>query len=550
MSFFKKFFKKDDKSGEQERNDDIDTSNAPPESESKVVSIYEHIKNNLDSEGRITSAGTELPDDEQFYASFSRKFIPGFFEGIYLETDEGENRKAVDELIRLMKSANDSLTPETANNLYSAIKNVNKDRIFLAISKLAEENFVVSHELITWFKDILFASPYRNVVKFIIIYLGCLEYKALRDAFILLGKHEEFTYYSSIALGAVSPEPADDIFELAKATSGWGRIACIKELKSFEPEPKIQKWVLREGYNNDIGIDYLAYHCADYGNLKKALEAEVIDKELFECAGELIEAMIESNQIGIETYKDTPAVLESYLKHFKRHGASLEDFLVLKKISNFIEEPFDFIESDIEWHIDDVKALHPEYEEICSLELWERLLDDALDGDGGTEDYVIAGAAKLLNINIWDYYKEKIKEDPLNTSYWWHIMENAEEDNINEICSYAEDLLPLDEIATGPEDVSGAVNLESPHMCLTFIVQELKHYPAGTGKNLVLTALRNPEIGLRNQAVRVLHNWFHITKEPWITETLEEHRKIEPSESVQGNIEVFLSGKPPEDYYE
>ena len=113
-------------------------------------------------------------------------------------------------------------------------------------------------------------SPDRGPVKFGIAILGLIRDPSDLQVIRTLGRHEEFTLYSAVALANAAPDPESELFELAKVVDGWGKIHLVERLAQTE-DPAIRHWLIRHGYKNSIMYQYLAYTCAIGGGLHQEL---------------------------------------------------------------------------------------------------------------------------------------------------------------------------------------------------------------------------------------------------------------------------------------
>ena len=133
-------------------------------------------------------------------------------------------------------------------------------------------------------------APDRGPVKLAIALLGVIRNRGDVEIVADLGRHEEFTLYSAVALTNALPHPDDELFELAQSVFGWGRIQTVERLAETA-NPKIKQWLLREGFRNSVGNERLALVCAEAGALHDALAPSSVDREVLDAATDLIVAL-------------------------------------------------------------------------------------------------------------------------------------------------------------------------------------------------------------------------------------------------------------------
>ena len=89
---------------------------------------------------------------------------------------------------------------------------------------------------------------------------------------------------------------------------------------------------------------------------------------------------------------------------------------------------------------------------------------------------------------------------------WFRLVQTEDAARFDQALALASELLPLDAIATGPEDEPGFDPQFEVHDTLLVVVQSLVDAP-GRGLNLIAAALQSPVIRVRRGALRVLAAW-------------------------------------------
>lgn len=107
-----------------------------------------------------------------------------------------------------------------------------------------------------------------------------------KDVIRTLGACDEFTLYCAKCARRWE-NGNDELFSLAKAAHGWGRIHCVEML---EPETEeIRQWLLHEGAFNNVMTEYSALTCILKADLANVLESPLTQEE-FIAVSSLIEA--------------------------------------------------------------------------------------------------------------------------------------------------------------------------------------------------------------------------------------------------------------------
>ncbi len=512
-----------------------------------LPAIYTHITTNLDEHGVLNEAGQTLPDEDRRFQEGDLRWVAGGIDGAIGHHFRGSSdKKRARHIVPLIQeiARNDSQAKKV--ELYNVLLADDLvgyfDSLLEAMTQLHLEPEPYLRNFARW---LALEGTDRGPVKFAIALLGVIGQPKDADVAALLGKHEEFTLYAATAISALLDEPLPHIWDLAKHVSGWGRIHLVERLTNTE-NPEIQQWLIREGYKNDIMYEYLAYICATAGDLKSALDQETIDEDLLNSAGELLDALIIGGPAeDIDDYADAPVVIRRYLAHLESMAHRLEHFLSAHLIHAYLTELKEQWGQRKKqgWTLETRNTLLQTSQRIMQRPLWQELVRQDLSSDDPTTFYTASQAAEALGIDTWDAHWEKLREQPFDPRHWHEIVRRANEERIMDIVGAAREYLPLDKIATGPEDALGLGEEYVNHHCLDVILQGLGQYPE-TGQFLVEIALLSPVVRNRNMAIRVLSLWGQHRWTLEIEQLLQEAFQREPNTEVQERIRRVLDGEP------
>lgn len=171
---------------------------------------------------------------------------------------------------------------------------------------------------------------------------------------------------------------------------------------------------------------------------------------------------------------------------------------------------------------------------------WIELVIKSAKTENVMNFWIVNRAAKILNINLFNIHWERLKEDSLNQTKWFDIMNSVTNEHIDDILEYAIKTIPLTAISTGADELMGLGKEYNLHSIIDFIVQSLDKYE-GKGEAIILAALKSPVIRNRNMAIRTLDNWSieYITKE--LKDAIKDAEKIEPKEDVKERLNKLLA---------
>lgn len=509
-------------------------------------SIFAHINSHVDEQGRLTKEGIKLPDDEIRFQDEPLRFVAGGMDGVFgHHVGEGESEAEARQIAEWIKSIAEEDTIEPKMELYEKLQ---EDKLVGLIdpvlNKMVEFALPIQPYLHNYARWLAFDSPDRGAVKFGIAILGLIRDPQDMPDILTLGKHEEFTLFASVALTNSDENPEMQLWQLAQFVDGWGKIQIVERLADTQ-HPEIKKWLVREGYKNSIMYEYLAYVCAEGGELKKELSAPDIDDELLRGAGDIIEALVNGGPAqDIRTYQDGSEVFRLYIGHLKKAGKyQLRDFLVLRTMQRFIqneERDWTWLEK-MGWTEDARNNLLIEIHQLIKKDLWRELVLKAQSSKDETELWWANSVARAIGMDMWEIHWKRLRDNPRQSVLWYHVTEDLNEERMDKIIALAKAQLPMDEIAAGPADELGMGPAFEAHRSLDFVLQYLGKYP-GKGGDLIKTALRSPVTRNRNMALKVLSEWgqghWPADMEAFLVRAFEQ----EPSEDTREKMAMVLNG--------
>src|SRR5690606_24093619 len=240
----------------------------------------------------------ELPDEAELPGARTggrggMRWAAGALDGVM-----GRHGKIEDERLRakqIVKSVRDLLSATTPANLEHLTRLLTRSPVLgvlddvladlVGTGDLDPDRF---HELALF---LVRTAPDREVVKLGISMLGVLVGCDERETLLTVGRHEEFTLFSAVALASTLEHADTALWELARRVGGWGPIHAVERLLD-SGDPEIRGWLLREGFHNDVMDESLAYSCAVAGDLAGALEADIIDGALLDGAAGIFSALL------------------------------------------------------------------------------------------------------------------------------------------------------------------------------------------------------------------------------------------------------------------
>lgn len=507
-------------------------------------SIYDHLCLHIVSEQPgLVEAGYLLPDEDRVNEDLELRWAAGALDGVMTHHSGGsDSEERVQKTVALLLACCDE--PTTANK-YDLYQHIVQEHIVAlidaVIAQLLDESQLKHERLYELAYSFATESPDRETVKFGIAILGLYQVEENAELFLTLGRHDEFTLFSAVALTNVAEDSEQALWELAQNVFGWGRIHVVERLANTDQQ-QIQDWLLREGFRNSVLTEYLAYTCATTGGLLQALVDIPVDRELLTAAGELIEALINGGPAeDMDDYEDGAAVVELYLQQLEESAETLADFLHTRAIQLYLSNADADWDSRVErdWTSERRQKLLSVCNRILEQPAWQTRVQQGLESQDEHLFFQANQAARVLKIPTWDHHWERLQQEPHVAGRWFHLLLVCEEPHLPQVLDFAEQQLDLAQIASGAGDALGIGDDFKQHGCLDYILQELRRFP-GQGAKLIEAGLQSPVVRNRNMAVAALATWGTAAQ---IFEPLKRAAEVEPHESLRRNMQKLLDGQ-------
>ncbi len=500
------------------------------------VAIYSVLAANYNSDnGRLSDPMIELPDEAVLNNENEIRFIAGGLEGAFGHHSSPEDiNKSAEQAYASLKRVIQNPNKKHTSELYSAINSESAlEYIDPLLEHIVSDQKINQHRLKIFAEWLVSNAPDRGPVKVGIAILGLYADSALNDLFFIFGAHEEFTLYATVAVINNPDNSEYDVWRIAKSVDGWGRIQAFERLADTD-DPQIKSWMVREGYKNGIMNEYLAHMAATSGDMISELKKSKPDDALIMGAGDILKALtIGGPAEDMSDYKDGAEASLLYLNHLKYRESDLNTFDVVSNIRRYFTE--DNAAGDLNEKI--LKAA----DFYLKRKGWDALVSAGIHSKDEQDFYIANKVADKLDMDTWDIVFER-QQQHKDANLWWELMQTDELGKIRKIVEYAELVVPLDEIASGPSDLLGLGPEFQHHNTLDFIVQDLGKFP-GEGWNLIRASLFSPVIRNRNMAHRALNTWPRDQWPSEATDLLEEAYKSETEEEVKVRIKLLIEGK-------
>ncbi len=342
----------------------------------------------------------------------------------------------------------------------------------------------------------------------------------------LLGLYTEFTIFSVFNMMRWE-NGNDEIFQLAKNVSGWGRVHAVERLKPETQE--IRDWLLYEAGKDDILSSYTGLICMNNSGAAERLKGRVTDKE-YAAIGALIRNIINEGPVaGISELQDADKVLADFVSQAGLHTLGLDEYEVIFDIYNYASEDMDF---------PDLVSL---CRDILTSEACRTCVETAVRNGRGVELAIACGIPyqeTLLGLLKTDFEK------------WYGRCRYLlnDENYLEPMLDVFRAHIPPESIEQNPQDELGFSKEFEKYTQLDFLLQDLRDKPF-TGLDYVSRTIASPTTRNRNMSMRILKSWVNISKKPLkeilpqVYDRLREVREMEVKEDIKYSIQQLLDGE-------
>lgn len=486
-----------------------------------------------------------LPDDEEFWAGNKLRWVAGGLDGaLGHHAAPGSMTDEVHELVHLLAKQSRKPSRSVRKLIYAKLIKMDLGGMMDDIlTEIRKHPGMQPNQIFSEGKWLAEHAAHRNAVKFGIALLGLFENDHVKELLLTLGRHEEFTLYAAVAIQNGMGHSNDVLFELAKQVHGWGKIHIVERLAPSSQEMK--DWLLRHGCQNSVMNEYLACICARNGVLHEALASDRVDIELFEGATDTIQALLHGGPAeDIDDYEHAPQVISDYLRLAEAMSSNAKHLSVMMDIHDFLNQTDEIWENrkSMGWTEQLRERLIIACQKIIAHSTWPSIVMDAVNASDSSDHYYGVACARKLGIDIWEELYAQLAANPIQDSRYMELMKSDDSDRIRKLVQYAEEQLPLQQIATGPGEEMGFGEAYAPHRCLGSILQSLDRHE-GIGKELIVTGLNSPVISNRNMALHALEAWEVSAWGNRLVEAVTQLSAREPDDSVKERIRKLKEDK-------
>ena len=489
--------------------------------------------------GILPDSSVSLPDEDALEAPGGLRWSAGALDGVVGHHSFGGGAPSAERVLEAIRSAAAPGATAGFDELYAVLREEDcLPVVDTVVEGVAAAPRIDRRRLRLLMSFVARRAPDRGPVKFALAILGAVGKRGEhQEVFATFGLHDEFALYAVVALLRLADDPGGAVWSVAKAATGWGRIAVIERLAGTM-RPEIKRWLVRQGYENRVMNEYTALICAETGDLAGELSRPAIDEECRLGAGGILQALIaEGPAAGISRYGAASRAVRLYVGHVRRRPVGTSELNTLLAIRDYLGDRPDDVEDRLDTWTDEERA-------SCSALVGSlvapalhagRLRKEIVSG-AADESWYARHAARRLGLDVWDQVFARLRSNPLaEAAPWWDAMQTGDGSRVRAVADLAERALPLGRMAEGPALDMWPTRDAAAHGALGYVLQDLGPYP-GVGAALIRAGLRSPVIRNRNMALRALSEWPRDRRFAEWLPSLDAAHAAEPEPGVKARI--------------
>jgi hypothetical protein len=239
-------------------------------------------------------------------------------------------------------------------------------------------------------------------------------------------------------------------------------------------------------------------------------------------------------------YHDGGPAMGSYLARMSTAPATLSRLKHLHILDRYLNK---LSEENTRLGIDERRALQSASARVLSRPEWESLADKAIHSDDLSEVSRALNLADRFGIDPKPVIRQWLPTAPHDGYLWQELLIRADRDEMGDLVSLAEELLPFAALPTGPgNDLGVGPDYRAAH-CLDLLLQELRHFP-GLGESAIRLGLQSPVVRARNMALRAFQDWPLASRPQDMSDQTTQMAWSDPDPGVRKRARRVASGLP------
>lgn len=297
--------------------------------------LYQLIKEN--AEGGRLSNKFSLPSDER---KEEIRFADGAMDGICMYHMAPYKLESSD--VELMKKSVAAMSKGDYAETNAVLAQLGKNARAIQLVDHFQQ-YILNHEdeidlekAYPCIFDIVCKSTEKESIKFALVMMELLdtEHDFIKKVVRTIALSDEFTIFA-LWIMRFWQNGNNEIFEIAKNMSGWGKIHAVELLQPETEE--IREWLLIEGTKNNVAYAYSALTCWEKSLAEERLKGDLTYLE-YKGVLTLIDALLDEGPIsGISNLNDADKIINNVILRSSEYELTAEDYNTIKSIKAQID---------------------------------------------------------------------------------------------------------------------------------------------------------------------------------------------------------------------
>lgn len=168
----------------------------------------------------------------------------------------------------------------------------------------------------------------------VIMEVICPEIEEIKEVIRTLAVSDEFTFFALYVIRHWN-NVNEEVFRIAKATHGWGRIHAVGLLKPENQE--MIDWLLQEGWDNRVQANYSAGQCCVKTNLLENIQKGLTREECKKVQNLIVALFEDGPFITIYEMKNAREIMKKYLQECEKNQVMAECSEAIRKIWDYVK---------------------------------------------------------------------------------------------------------------------------------------------------------------------------------------------------------------------
>lgn len=306
----------------------------------------------------------------------------------------------------------------------------------------------------------------------------------IREVIRELALYEEFTFFC-LCIMSNWEDAEEEMLQIGKKVHGWGRVHVVHFIKAEQIWTK--QWLLTEGVDNDVLLNYSAYECYRKGNMFEKLDTFPTDEE-FRGACWIMDGLLDEGPMdGISQVEEANELFKKFLSHYYKRTISVDQYELVRAILYYLEG--EEKTSEVEEVIDMCRGIL--HSDQC---VWV-VSKAAREGKA-------PALARAIGLDFSKAWLSLLKSDCKKYSHLAKFLMDDEE-NVEWVVAIFEEA--YDDLVTGKGDALWT--FDDDVLAEIICLQELKTH-VGKGVSLLKKASFSSVRQLRNMVLNVAEEWM------------------------------------------